>query len=220
MGVRGIWGLSRRSIAWAIGFTLLFLGIHAILAFPLINGQLGTYGDSVNVIGAQFSDPTIGIFGLMLVNEQQFALILIAVLIMVFQESSYGVIRYLEYAYRLPESCKRDPEYVRQMDNVLNTHLKHTFGFLGLTGVATMIALGFHTVLLGFVEDSTGSQWAGQISESIELSLTYGLVISAAMFLSIMALLRFFVPWERIWGLIYSRRNAQATPTGKEVVEI
>ncbi|MCH1422279.1 MAG: hypothetical protein L7U62_02145 [Candidatus Poseidoniaceae archaeon] len=220
MGVRGIWGLSRRSIAWAIGFTLLFLGIHAILAFPLINGQLGTYGDSVNVIGAQFSDPTIGIFGLMLVNEQQFALILIAVLIMVFQESSYGVIRYLEYAYRLPESCKRDPEYVRQMDNVLNTHLKHTFGFLGLTGVATMIALGFHTVLLGFVEDSTGSQWAGQISESIELSLTYGLVISAAMFLSIMALLRFFVPWERIWGLIYSRRNADATPAGKEVVEI
>ena len=65
------------------------------------------------------------------------ALIMIAVLIMVFQESSYGVIRYLEYAYRLPESCKRDPEYVRQMDNVLNTHLRHTFGFLGLTGIAT-----------------------------------------------------------------------------------
>jgi hypothetical protein len=220
MGVRGIWGLSRRSIAWAIGFTLLFLGIHAILAFPLINGQLGSYGDSVNVIGAQFSEPTIGIFGLMLVTKQQFALIMIAVLIMVFQESSYGVIRYLEYAYRLPESCKRDPEYVRQMDNVLNTHLKHTFGFLGLTGIATMIALGFHTVLLGFVEDSTGSQWAGQVSESIELSLTYGLVISAAMFLSIMALLRFFVPWERIWGFIYARKNADVMPAEKKVVDM
>ena len=36
MGTRGIWGLSRRSIAWAIGF-LPFLGIHAILTFPLIN---------------------------------------------------------------------------------------------------------------------------------------------------------------------------------------
>jgi len=220
MGVRGIWGLSRRSIAWAIGFTLLFLGIHAILAFPLINGQLGSYGDSVSVIGAQFSEPIIGIFGLMLVTKQQFALIMIAVLIMVFQESSYGVIRYLEYAYRLPESCKRDPEYVRQMDNVLNTHLKHTFGFLGLTGIATMIALGFHTVLLGFVEDSTGSQWAGQVSESIELSLTYGLVISAAMFLSIMALLRFFVPWERIWGFIYARKNGDAMPAEKKVVDI
>lgn len=221
MGARGIWGLSRRSIAWAIGFTLLFLGIHAILAFPLINGQLGDYGNSVNVIGAQFSDPTIGIFGLMLVTEEQFALIMIAVLIMVFQESSYGVIRYLEYAYRLPESCKRDPEYVRQMDNILNTHLKHTFGFLGLTGIATMVALGFHSVLLDIVEGSTGSQWAGQISESIELSLTYGLVISAAMFLSIMALMRFFVPWERVWGFIYARTGKESIDSKtKEVVEI
>ena len=220
MGVRGIWGLSRRSIAWAIGFTLLFLGIHAILAFPLINGQLGNYGDSVSVIGAQFSEPTIGIFGLMLVTTEQFSLIMIAILIMVFQESSYGVIRYLEYAYRLPESCKRDPEYVRQMDNVLNSHLNHTFGFVGLTGIATMVALGFHSVLLSIVKDSTGSQWAGQISESIELSLTYGLVISAAMFLSIMALLRFFVPWERMWGLIYARRAQETIPEGKEVVEI
>jgi len=220
MGVRGIWGLSRRSIAWAIGFTLLFLGIHAILAFPLINGQLGNFGDSVSVIGAQFSEPTIGIFGIMLVTKEQFALIMIAILIMVFQESSYGVIRHLEYAYRLPESCKRDPEYVRQMDNVLNTHLKHTFGFLGLTGIVTMVALGFHSVLLDIVKDSTGSQWAGQVSESIELSLTYGLVISAAMFLSIMALLRFFVPWERIWGLIYARRAQEATPQSKEVVDI
>ena len=220
MGVRGIWGLSRRSIAWAIGFTLLFLGVHAILAFPLINGQLGDYGNSVSVIGAQFSEPTVGIFGLMLVTKEQFALIMIAILIMVFQESSYGVIRYLEYAYRLPESCKRDPEYVRQMDNVLNTHLKHTFGFLGLTGIATMVALGFHSVLLGIVEDSTGSQWAGQVSESIELSLTYGLVISAAMFLSIMALLRFFVPWERLWGLIYARNTPEAASQAKEVVDI
>ena len=35
-------GLFRRSIAWAIGFTLLFLGIHAILTFPLIKAQLGS----------------------------------------------------------------------------------------------------------------------------------------------------------------------------------
>jgi hypothetical protein len=223
MGTRGIWGLSRRSIAWSIGFTLLFLGIHAILAFPLINGQLGSYGDALTTVETQFTDPTIGLFGLMLVTKEQFALIMIAVLIMVFQESSYGVIRYLEYAYRLPESCKRDPEYVRQMDNVLNTHLKHTFGFLGLTGVATMVALGFHSVLLDLVEGSTGSQWAGQVSESIELSLTYGLVISALMFLSLMALLRFFVPWERVWGLVNTVRGqnpaAVAAPT-KDIVDL
>ena len=108
------------------------------------------------------------------------------------------------------------------MDNMLNTHLKHTFGFLGLTGIATMVALGFHSVLLGLVSDSTGSQWAGQISESIELSLTYGLVISAVMFLSIMALFRFLIPWQRIWGLIYSLRTPSdnIVSTEKEFIEI
>ena len=50
MGTRGIWGLSRRSVAWSIGFTLLFLGIHAILAFPLINGQLGSYGEALATV--------------------------------------------------------------------------------------------------------------------------------------------------------------------------
>jgi hypothetical protein len=207
MGTRGIWGLSRRSIAWAIGFTLLFLGIHAILTFPLIKSQLGSYGGTLAVLESQTSDPTIGLFGLKLVTQEQFNLILIAVLIMVFQEASYGVIRNLEYAFRLPESCKRDPEYVRQMDNVLNTHLRHTFLFLGLTGIATMVALGFHKVLLTIVSDTTGSQWAGQVSESIELTLTYGLVISALLFLSLMAVLRFFIPWQRVIGLIQSRSN-------------
>jgi hypothetical protein len=77
--------------------------------------------------------------------------------------------------------------------------------FLGLTGLATMVALGFHKVLLTIVSDTTGSQWAGQVSESIELTLTYGLVISALLFLSIMAVLRFFIPWQRVIGFIQSR---------------
>ncbi|MDG1549016.1 MAG: hypothetical protein P8Q94_03085 [Candidatus Poseidoniaceae archaeon] len=207
MGSRGIWGLSKKSIAWAIGFTLLFLGIHAILTFPLIKSQLGDYGGALATLESQISQPTIGLFGIKLVTSEQFGLILIAVLILVFQESAFGVIKYLEYAFRLPESCKRDPEYVNQMDNMLNTHLMHTFGFLGLTGIATMVALGFHSVLLSLVSDTTGSQWAGQVSESIELSLTYGLVISAVMFLSFMALLRYLIPWQRIWGFTYSLRN-------------
>ena len=215
MGSRGIWGLSKKSIAWAIGFTLLFLGIHAVLTFPLIKSQLGDYGGALATLESQISQPTIGLFGVKLVTSEQFGLILIAVLILVFQESAFGVIKYLEYAFRLPESCKRDPEYVNQMDNMLNTHLMHTFGFLGLTGVATMVALGFHSVLLSLVSDTTGSQWAGQVSESIELSLTYGLVISAVMFLSFMALLRYLIPWQRIWGFTYSLRNNNPIETEK-----
>ena len=219
MGSRGIWGLSRRSIAWAIGFTLLFLGIHAILTFPLIKSQLGEYGSALATLESQISQPTIGLFGINLVTNEQFDLILIAILILVFQESAFGVIKYLEYAFRLPESCKRDPEYVTQMDNMLNTHLIHTFGFLGITGIATMVALGFHSVLLSIVSETTGSQWAGQISESIELSLTYGLVISAVMFLSFMALFRFLIPWQRIWGFTYSLRNRINNDSQAEAVE-
>ena len=76
----------------------------------------------------------------------------------------------------------------------------------------TMIALGFHSVLLEVVSSSTGSQWAAQVSESIELSLTYGLVISALLFLSLIAVMRFFIPWERVWGLIESLGNKTEAP--------
>jgi hypothetical protein len=201
-GIKGIWGLSRRGVAWAIGFSLLFLGIHAILTFPLIKAQLGSYGEQLTSLEIIVSEPTIGLFGFALVTSQQFSLILIACLMMIFQESAFGVIRHLEYAYRLPESCKRDPEYVAQMDNVLNGHLRHTAVFLSLTVIATMIALGFHSVLLEIVGGITGSQWAAQVGESIELTLTYGLVISALLFLGVMALLRYIVPWQRVWGLV------------------
>jgi len=221
MGTRGIWGLSRRSIAWSIGFTLLFLGIHALLTFPLIRGQLGDYGGALTTLESQSSNPTIGFLGLKLVTQEQFSLIMIAILIMVFQEAAYGVIRNLEYAFRLPESCKRDPEYVRQMDNVLNTHLRHTFLFLGFTGAATMMALGFHKVLLTLVSDTTGSQWASQVSESIELTLTYGLVISALLFLGMMALLRFFIPWQRVIGFVQSRlAPVQVEPPTKDFSQL
>ncbi len=199
-GTKGIWGLSRRGVAWSIGFTLLFLGVHAILTFPLIKNQLGTYGTQLTTLEIIVSEPEV--FGL--VTAEQFSLILIACLMMVFQESAFGVIRMLEYAYRLPESCKRDPEYVAQMDNLMNGHIRHTAIFLSLTIVTTTVALGFHSVLLDWVSGITGSQWASQVSESIELTLTYGLVISALLFLGIMALLRYVIPWQRFWGLIES----------------
>jgi len=204
-GTKGIWGLSRRGVAWSIGFTLLFLGVHAILTFPLIRSQLGSYGTQLTTLEIIVSEPTV--FGL--VTAEQLSLILIACLMMVFQESAFGVIRQLEYAYRLPDSCKRDPEYVAQMDNLLNGHLRHTAIFLSLTVVTTTIALGFHSVLLDWVGGITGSQWAAQVGESIELTLTYGLVISALLFLGIMALLRYIVPWQRFWGLIESSFSAR-----------
>tara|TARA_B100000424_G_scaffold271090_2_gene272447 strand:+ start:60 stop:1091 length:1032 start_codon:yes stop_codon:yes gene_type:complete len=204
-GTKGIWGLSRRGVAWSIGFTLLFLGVHAVLTFPLIRTQLGSYGSQLTTLEIIVSEPTV--FGL--VTAEQISLILIACLMMVFQESAFGVIRQLEYAYRLPESCKRDPEYVAQMDNILNGHIRHTALFLSLTVVATTVALGFHSVLLDLVSGITGSQWAAQVGESIELTLTYGLVISALLFLGIMALLRFVVPWQRFWGLIESSFNSR-----------
>ncbi len=168
----------------------------------MVKAQLGGYGDKLATLDVLVGAPTVGFFGMNLVTEQQFSLIMIACLIMIFQESAFGVIRQLEYAFRLPESCKRDPEYVKQVDNVLNGHLRHTVIFLTITTLSTMVALGFHSVLLEFVEGVTGSQWAAQVSESVELTLTYGLVISALLFLALMAVLRFFVPWQRLWGLI------------------
>ena len=198
MGSKGIWGLSRRGIAWAIGFTLFFLAIHAILTFPVIYSVLGSAGSYIPRFDAQIGEPTV--WGL--ITPQQGSLILIAILMLIFMESAFGVIRYMEYAFRLPESCKKDPEYVRQMDNILNHHLYHTIFFLGITGISTMVALGFHTILLDLVAGMTGSQWAQQVSESIELKLTYGLVISALLFLLVVAAMRFVVPWQRLAGFI------------------
>jgi len=198
MGSKGIWGLSRRGVAWAIGFTLFFLAIHAILTFPIIYDVLGSAGSYIPQFDAQVGEPTV--WGL--ITPQQGSLILIAILMLIFMESAFGVIRYMEYAFRLPESCKKDPEYVRQMENILNHHLYHTVFFLGITGISTMVALGFHTILLKVVAGMTGSQWAHQVSESIELQLTYGLVISALLFLLVVAAMRFVVPWQRISGFI------------------
>ncbi|MBT3772048.1 MAG: hypothetical protein HOE92_02820 [Euryarchaeota archaeon] len=219
LGTKGIWGLSRRSIGWAIGFTLIFLAIHAILTFPLIMNELGTSGNQLLSLETQVGEPEVGLFGYEMITQEQFSLILIAVLLMVFQESGFAVIRYLEYAYRLPESCKKDPEYVRQMDNILNGHIWHTGFMLGGTGVTTMIALGFHRMLLDFVDGISGSQWANQVGESIELQLTYGLVISALLFLLLTAALRFIVPWQRVSGWVEYLRQRVKGAEEEEVVK-
>ncbi|MDP6221171.1 MAG: hypothetical protein QGG76_06250, partial [Candidatus Thalassarchaeaceae archaeon] len=104
MGSKGIWGLSRRGVAWAIGFTLFFLAIHAILTFPIIYSVLGSAGAYIPQFDAQVGEATV--WGL--ITPQQGSLILIAILMLIFMESAFGVIRYMEYAFRLPESCKKD----------------------------------------------------------------------------------------------------------------
>ena len=89
---------------------------------------------------------------------------------------------------------------------MLNGHLRHTGIYLSLTILATMIALGFHAVVLDGVGGVTGSQWAGQVSDSIELRLTYGLVISALLFLGFVATIKFLIPWERVSLLMHRLR--------------
>ncbi|RAH14879.1 MAG: hypothetical protein CMB56_004240 [Methanobacteriota archaeon] len=212
LGVRGVWGLSKNAIAWSTGIMLLFLVLHALLTFQIVEDLLfGTSGEGLKKIPSLAGDPTI----LGLISPNQFNLLQLSLLLIIFQESSMGVIRYLEYAFRLPETCKKDPEYVTQFYNLLNGHLVQTIVLMTLCGITTIVALGFHTLLLSIVASLPGDgQWAYQIQESIELELTYGLVISAMLFLLILAGLRYILPWQRISGVIESlyRKRVEEIP--------
>ena len=217
LGTRGIWGLSRRGVVWSIGYMLLFLGIHALLTFQVIRIR-STQGDNSGCSISKSKTPRSDCSVSNSSPHTQFSLILIAGLLLVFQECAFGVIRYLDYCHRLPESCKKDPEYVQQVTNVLNGHLRHTGIYLSLTILATMIALGFHAVVLDGVGGVTGSQWAGQVSDSIELRLTYGLVISALLFLGFVATIKFLIPWERVSLLMraFVLTNHETVPSPSE----
>ena len=95
-----------------------------------------------------------------------------------------------------------------------------TIVLMTLCGITTIIALGFHTLLLSIVAALPGDgQWAYQIQESIELELTYGLVISALLFLLLLAGLRYILPWQRISGVIeslYQKRTIENPPVQEE----
>tara|TARA_B100000941_G_C28358304_1_gene475604 strand:- start:181 stop:834 length:654 start_codon:yes stop_codon:yes gene_type:complete len=217
MGIRGVWGLSKGAIAWATGIMLLFLILHALLTFQVVEDLLfGVSGEGLKKIPSLAGEPTI----MGLISPNQFSLLQLSLLLIIFQESSMGVIRYLEYAFRLPETCKKDPEYVTQFYNLLNGHMVQTIVLMTLCGITTIIALGFHTLLLSIVAALPGDgQWAYQIQESIELELTYGLVISALLFLLLLAGLRYILPWQRISGLIesLSQKKVENSPTQEDV---
>ena len=217
MGIRGVWGLSKGAIAWATGIMLLFLILHALLTFQVVEDLLfAASSGGLKKIPSLAGEPTI----LGLISPNQFSLLQLSLLLIIFQESSMGVIRYLEYAFRLPETCKKDPEYVTQFYNLLNGHMIQTIVLMTLCGITTIIALGFHTLLLSIVAALPGDgQWAYQIQESIELELTYGLVISALLFLLLLAGLRYILPWQRISGVIeslYQKRTIENPPVQEE----
>ena len=195
-GLMGIWGLSKRMITWAVGYFLMVVGIHAMLTFEGITDAVDV---GLQPLPGQIGDATL--YG-GLVSPLSLTLISIAILIIVFMESGLAVISHLEYAAMLPEEAKRNPEYVNQFRNVMNSHIVHMVSITSVVALTTAIALEFDDFLISLVGLLEGSQWSGQVRESLELQLTYGKVISAGLFLLVVAGMRFVLPWQRVTGII------------------
>jgi hypothetical protein len=212
-GLLGIWNLSKRMLSWAVAWPLLFLGFHALLSYE---GVRSNFDVGLETLPSQIGEATE--FG-GLMSPQIAPLLLIAVLFIVFLESAFAVIRQIEYAFRLPESCKKDPEYVRQFENVLNHHLVHTVGVMFFVWLVSALAIKFDDLIISLVGLFEGNQWSEQVRESLELQLTYGTVISAMVFVVFVAGLQYIVPWQRIIGYIevsLKERSDHSTPPGEE----
>ena len=78
----------------------------------------------------------------------------------------------------------------------------HTIAIIAGVALTTALALEFDGLMLDIVAVMEGGQWSGQVSESLELQLTYGKVISAGLFLLAVAGMRYVVPWQRVSGLL------------------
>lgn len=208
-GLIGIWGLSRRSLTWAVGFFLMVIGVHALLTFEGITDAVSGIG--LRALPAQIGEATL--YG-GLISPLALDLLGIAILLLLFHEAGNAVIGHLEYAMMLPDATKSDPEYVRQFNNVVNGHVLHTVAIIAGVALTTALALEFDALMLDIVALMEGGQWSGQVSESLELQLTYGKVISAGLFLLAVAGMRYVVPWQRVSGLleagIASLRGAQS----------
>tara|TARA_B100000427_G_scaffold80766_1_gene65986 strand:- start:42864 stop:44057 length:1194 start_codon:yes stop_codon:yes gene_type:complete len=196
IGLMGIWGLSKRMITWATGYFLMVIGIHAMLTFEGVTTAVDV---GLRPLSAQIGEATL--FG-GLISPLAFDLLTVAILLLVFLESGLAVITNLEYTSVLPEASKNDPEYVNQFNNIINGHLIHLFGVMIVVSLTTALALEFDDFLISFVGFLEGSQWSGQVKESLELQLTYGKVISASLFMIVVAGGRFVIPWQRLTGVI------------------
>ena len=197
-GLVGIWGLSKRPISWAVGYYLVVISIHAVLTFEPIVTEVDV---GLRALPSQIGEGTT-FWGL--VSPFASSLLGIAVLMLVFLESGSAAINHLEYAASLPEDTKRNAEYVKQFNNIVNAHLMHMFVVFTLVVLTTALALAFDDLMISFVGVLEGTQWTGQVKESLELQMTYGKVISAGLFLLVVAGMRFVVPWQSITGYLES----------------
>ena len=75
---------------------------------------------------------------------------------------------------------------------------------VGLVTITTALALAFDDLMISLVGVFEGSQWTGQVKESLELQMTYGKVISAGLFILVVAGMRFEVPWQTLSGYFES----------------
>ena len=74
-------------------------------------------------------------------------------------------------------------------------------------GLVTALALKFDDLIVDLMSVFEGTQWSGQVEESLELQLTYGTVISALSFVIFVAGMRYIIPWTRISSLIEKGLN-------------
>jgi hypothetical protein len=198
IGLIGIWGLSKRSITWVVGYYIIVIAFHAVLTFEPIVSEVDV---GLRALPTQIGEGSM--FG-GLVSPLASSLLGIAILMLLFMESAMAVVGHMEYAASLPEESKRDPEYIRQFNNVVNSHLLQLIVVVSLVGITTALALAFDDLMITIVGIMEGTQWTGQVKESLELQMTYGKVISAGLFIIAVAGLRFIVPWQTVSGYIES----------------
>ncbi|HJM18069.1 MAG TPA: hypothetical protein QF703_00900 [Candidatus Thalassarchaeaceae archaeon] len=197
-GLVGIWGLSKRAIAWSVGYYIIIIAFHAVLTFEPIVSEIDI---GLQALPTQIGEGTM--FG-GLVSEMAWSLIGISVLMLLFMESGMAAVNHLEYAASLPEDTRKNREYIRQFDNIVNSHLIQLTVVISLVLLTTSLALAFDDLLISIVGLLEGTQWTGQVRESLELQMTYGKVISAGLFIIVVAGMRFVVPWQVITGYIES----------------
>tara|TARA_Y100000588_G_scaffold133129_1_gene146003 strand:+ start:3530 stop:4726 length:1197 start_codon:yes stop_codon:yes gene_type:complete len=197
-GLVGIWGLSKRAITWAVGYYIVVIAFHSILTFEPIVSEVDV---GLRALPTQIGEGTM-FWGL--VSPLASSLLGVAILMLLFMESGTAAIGHMEYAASLPEESKRDPEFVRQFNNVVNSHLIQLGVVVALVAITTALALAFDDLMISIVGILEGTQWTGQVKESLELQMTYGKVISAGLFIIAVAGMRFVVPWQTVSGYIES----------------
>ena len=197
-GLVGIWGLSKRAITWALGYYIVVIAFHSILTFEPILSEVDV---GLSALPTQIGEGTM--FG-GLVSELVWSLLGVALLMLLFLESGTAAIGHMEYAASLPEESKRDSEFIKQFNNVVNSHLVQMGVIIALVGITTALALAFDDLMISIVGMLEGKQWSGQVKESLELQMTYGKVISAGLFIIAVAGMRFLVPWQTVSGYIES----------------